>query len=841
MMLQNAVSSPSEKPDEALAALELRQITKQFGAVQALRGVDIAIRAGEVHAIVGENGAGKSTLIAIAAGSLSASSGSVLRAGTAVLPNATLMRELGVSVAYQHHSLVPDLTVFENLQLVSARFQGADGRLAANDLIARIATERRGIDIATRVAELSLAEMHVVEIARALASDPRVMFFDEPTEPFQQEDVDRLFALIGELKAAGVAVVYVSHRLHEVMAIADRISVMRDGEIIANRVADTMTTGEIVNLIAGRPLDQVFPAKASSADRVVLKASQLEASGFAATDFLAHAGEIVGLAGVEGEGQRQFLRHLAGLSPRRRGSLTVLEKPVGAGSTGSRDASISFVSDDRHAEGLFLPLSIAENLGLGIHATVSRNGVIDSQRQRQMVSAMTHDIRVKAPSINVPVTALSGGNQQKVLIARELGTRPAVLLIDEPTKGVDVGSRSEIYARLRALADGGTAVVVCSSDGIELEGLCDRVVIFSRGRVVAQLTGAQVTDVAITAANLMATGTRDIETSPPQEGLWRRFLCGDHFPGLVGLVAIAAIFAAMGLISPFFLSPFNLGSIAQFVALLALIAVGQMAAIMVGGIDLSVGAVAGISVIIASFLLPMDASGGQIALGLSAILLAGASIGLLHGLLIAVLSLPAIVVTLATLIGVQGLSLILRPTPGGMITYGISDIAGLSVLGVPAGLLAVVAIVVGLELVLFRTTAGRTLRAVGSSAAASQRLGINTRAVTVVAFVVSGTLAAAGGILLAGQIGMGSAGIGLDYSIMSITAVVIGGASIAGGRGSVIGTLVGAALVQIATSVSSFLNSDSSVHYAVLGSVTLLAAAIFSVAARRQKSDGRDM
>lgn len=834
------VESIAGRPDPGPAALELRNMRKSFGPVQALRGVTVAIRRGEIHAIVGENGAGKSTLLSIAAGSILATSGEVVRDGNVVaLPNVGRMRALGVAVAYQHHSLVPDLTVRENLQLVAR-----DGvtRERATTMLRGVASARRSIDPAARVLELTLAETHVVEIARALASDPQIVFFDEPTEPFQQDDVDHLFPLIRELRDRGVAVVYVSHRLHEVMAIADRISIMRDGQVIDSRPAGEITAGEIVNSIAGRPITQVFPPKSQMRGAPVMSVEGVSGPGFAPTDLVARRGEILGLTGVEGEGQRAFLRNLAGLSTRYAGRLLMAGSAVGHGPAAARRAGISFVSDDRHAEGLFLPLAIRENLSLGIHSQISRGGIVDPRLEARRATEIAADLKIKSASIESPITSLSGGNQQKVLIGRELASTPSVIIVDEPTKGVDVGSRSEIYERLRGLADGGAAVLVCSSDGLELEGLCDRVAIFSRGRIVAELAGSEVTDLNITAANLTATAMRsqNERQAPVRRGGWRRLLLSDYVPGLAGMAGIAAILVLMGLVSPFFLSPYNLNGIGLFTAILAFVAIGQLLSMLVGGIDLSVGAVAGISVIVASYLMPADAGMSQLVLGALAILATGATIGLLHGVLIAVLGLPAIVVTLATLIGLQGASLLLRPTPGGMISYALYDAASFPVAGIPAGLLLAAILAVLLELVLLRTDLGRRTRAVGSSRLASLRLGVGVTPITIAAFTGSGLLAALGGILLAGQIGMGSSGIGLDYSIMSIAAVVVGGASVRGGRGSVICTLVGAGLVQLATSISSFLNSDSSVHYVVLGGVTLSAAILSSLISRRMSHDGGD-
>ena len=285
--------------------------------------------------------------------------------------------------------------------------------------------------------------------------------------------------------------------LHEVDELADRISVMRDGEIIDCRLGDEITSSEIVALIAGRPLGQIFPAKATSVGPALFSVKGLSGRGFDQVDLVVHAGEIVGLAGIEGEGQREFIRAAAGIDRRYSGEVRVKDANIGGDSPGAfRRAGIGFVPDDRHAEGVFLNLTLRENFSLGFLESISRFGVVDRGTEADRSKAIINDLRIRAPSAETKLFELSGGNQQKALFGREISAKPRVLLVDEPTKGVDIGARSEIYQRLRAIADQGLAVLVSSSDGIELEGLCDRVLIFARGRIVHELTGAEVTDAA---------------------------------------------------------------------------------------------------------------------------------------------------------------------------------------------------------------------------------------------------------------------------------------------------------------------------------------------------------
>ncbi|HTH34094.1 MAG TPA: ATP-binding cassette domain-containing protein, partial [Xanthobacteraceae bacterium] len=702
--------------------MTLADIRKSFGPVRALKGVDVLIYPGEVHAIVGENGAGKSTLIGVAAGVLRADSGAIYYDGKYVgAPDPRQMREEGVSVVYQHPALAPDLTVLENLQLAAPSLVGAAGAAEAERLIARIATGELRMPINKRVAELSLAQRHVVEIALALATRPKVLFLDEPTEPLQAGDVRKLFDLIGELKRDGVGIVYVSHRLHEVDELADRISVMRDGEIIDSRLADDITSSEIVALIAGRPLGQIFPAKAKTVGPALFSVKGLSGRGFDQVDLVALAGEIVGLAGIEGEGQREFIRAAAGIDRRTSGEVRVKDANISGDSPGAfRRAGIGFVPDDRHAEGVFLNLTLRENFSLGFLESISRFGVVDRGTEADRSKAIINDLRIRAPSAATKLFELSGGNQQKALFGREISAKPSVLLVDEPTKGVDIGARSEIYQRLRAIADQGLAVLVSSSDGIELEGLCDRVLIFARGRIVHELTGAAVTDAAITEANLTATVSRASKAPAREQARrWREFAASDHFPALVLAVLTAIILGGTQALNSYFLSPFSVKSILSFFSILAFLSSAQLATVLVGAIDLSIGPLAGLCVVLASFLAPDGVETGPLAAGVIIILLFTTIFGLLQGLLITSLRLPAIVVTIATFIGLQGVSLLLRPTAAGQIDDAISNAAQFPIGLLPAGLVLTLAMVVCAEWLLFRTAFGRRFRAVGSSPLAS--------------------------------------------------------------------------------------------------------------------------
>ncbi|KQV36991.1 ATP-binding cassette domain-containing protein [Rhizobium sp. Root1204] len=827
------VQSATQQP-----VVSLRDIRKVFGKTVALGGVNLDIFPGEIHAIVGENGAGKSTLINVAAGVLPASAGTIIVDGEAISDrHPRKMRALGLTVAYQHPALPSHLTVLECLSLVEPSFGKGGGAERARALIASIASKQLSVDPTDFIGDLSLGQKHVTEIVRALASAPRVLILDEPTEPFKEEDVRSLFDVLRSLKARGIAIVYISHRLHEVEEIADRVSVLRDGELITTRLKTEFTHDDIVQLIVGKPLGQVFPPKLghSPISEPVLSVTGFGGEGFAEVDMEVKRGEILGLAGVEGQGQREFLRAIAGLNPARSGSLFIHGNPVTCKNRSlSRNAGIGFVPDDRHMEGLFLSLSVQDNLSFGNMDRLANGGLMSSDAELSFALKTIDAFSIKTPSPRTPVSALSGGNQQKVLIAREISADPAVLLIDEPTKGVDVGSKSEVYHQLRRLADQGVAVIVASSDGVELEGLCDKVLVFSRGQVTKVLEGSEVNDQDITAANLKSSIAR-MSTGELHREITRlgKIVRHDYFPVIV-LVAMSAIIAFMATsANAKFLSAYNIGIFLTFLGVLAFISFGQLIVMLAGEIDFSVGPLAGFVVVLSSFWLADGNSGVELVGGVAAVLVLTTIIGLIQGLLIIRLNLPSIVVTLASFFGLQGLSLLLRPLPAGSISYSLSQVFGFQVVMVPFVALLTITAVCCLEWGNFRTQVGRAVRSTGSDFRSAYKLGIKREHAVPLVFALAGLLTGMGGIILAGEVGFGSPTTGINYSLMSVTAVVLGGAIISGGRGSFVATLFGAALVQLTSSAASFLQLGTEWQYWFVGATTLLAAGMYAVARRQ--------
>jgi ribose transport system ATP-binding protein len=834
----------SAPPEAGAVLLRLAGVWKRFPGVEALKGVSFEARAGEVHALLGENGAGKSTLMAVASGSIVPDSGSIELAGwqaDSLTPSAALRH--GLAIVRQQPALLPDLTVAENLEMGVPR-ELRPASVAGPGWAGR-ALERYGlrIDVHARVDDLSVAERQLVELAKALALEPRVLVLDEPTAALTPDMVALVFDQVRLAAARGAAVVYISHRLPEVREIAERVTVMRDGEVRATSAVEAMSDSEILRLIVGRPVSMAFPPKTGPAggDGAGLMVRELSGPRFHGVTLAVAPGEIVGLAGIAGNGQSDVLRALAGLAGAR-GEATLAGRPL---RLGRPSPGVAYLSADRHGEGLLMSLSVRENAALASLDAFGRFGVV---RRREEIAAVEREreaLAIRTPSLESAVSALSGGNQQKVVMARALLAKPSLLLADEPTQGVDAGARMEIYRILRDASREGVPMLVVSSDGLELQGLCDRVVIFSRGQVVGELSGDDVTEEriahAIVTANVQgreaARRTRELGPRHALGGRLRRFASGDYAPGAVLLLVMAALAAYTALQNEHYFSAFNVSSMLTLLAALAFISLGQITVILTGGIDISVGPLTGLVVVVASFFVEDGRAPLIVAGGFALMLVVALVTGLCNGALVRVGRFTPVAATLATYIGLQGLSLLLRPFQAGYISGAVIDAVQATVGVVPVAFIAAVALAVVLEVCLRRTWWGLHLRAAGSSERAAHQLGVRVNVVVAGAYVACSALTFLGGIMLMAQVGIGDPTQGVTYTLSSITAVVLGGASLFGGRGAYVGALLGAALIQQITNATTFLNLSQAWQYWLLGLLTLAGAVIYSQARRARRTE----
>jgi ribose transport system permease protein/ribose transport system ATP-binding protein len=812
--------------------LRLVDVVKTYPGVVALKGVSLEVRPGEVHALVGENGAGKSTLIAVAAGATVPDTGTVEIGGQPLdPPTPAAAQALGLAVVYQHTLVLDDLTVTENLVYPMPRGVRPSIRSAEGWARHQFAMLGATVDPRLRAEDLTVAERQLLEIARAMALDSKVLVLDEPTESLTVAESERLFQRIAAVKARGTAVVYISHRLPEVKRIADRVTVLRDGEVRGTFENSAVSADDILRLIVGRSISQVFPAKlaADAPDAPLLEVRGLSGRRFHDVDLTVRRGEILGFAGIEGNGQREALRALGGMEGSR-GDVRLDGHAVDVRDPHAAQASgMVLLPGDRHRDGLFLSLPVRENTSLLALARVATAGFVRRADEGRMVGKQIRDLAIRTPSAETPVASLSGGNQQKVLFARSLLSEPAVLLAEEPTRGVDVGARVELYRLLREAADAGRAVIVQSSDALELHGLCDRVMVFSRGTVVRTLEGDAFGEADITGAALTASRAADAEAgTAPRTSDWRRFLTGDYIASAVLAVLIVLLALYTGSVSEFFFTERNFQAMLLLGAAIAFVGLGQLLVVLVGGIDLSVGAVVGLTAVLLSFFVGRGASIATIGSGVVALVAAGVAIGLLNALLIRRIGLSPVIATLATFISIQGISLLLRSSPGGTFDPGVVGALKTSIGPVPVAFLVAVVLAIGAELVLRRARAGIGLRAVGSNEVRAFRLGAPVTRLHVAAYVGCSLFAVLGGVMLGSQVAIGDARLGSDYTLISITAVVLGGASIFGGRGSFIGALLGAVFLQEIVTATSFLRLGTAWQQWLPGVLILVAAAAYA-------------
>jgi rhamnose transport system ATP-binding protein len=479
--------------------VSLRNAAKAYGPIQALAGVTLELRAGEVMCLAGENGAGKSTLIKILTGAIRRDGGEYLIDGEDVgNPSPAQAREAGIGVVYQELSLLPDLSVAENLlmgRLPSRRgvTRPAEARRQASAMLERVGLD--WLDPGTEVATLSLATQQLVEIAKVLGASPRVLIFDEPTTALSESETKALLARIHQLRDEGHAVMYVTHHLEEMFEIGDRVTVLRDGGLVTSRPMSDFDQDSLIASMVGRKIESLYPASHRTIGEPRLKVRGLRPAGAAPIDFEVRAGEIVGIAGLLGSGRSELLRAIFGADPVEAGDIEVDGARVRPGDARRAvQAGLGLLTEDRKQLGLLLELSIRENASIAHLDEISRFWVVDRRRERTIVDQYLGGLKLRAGSWEQPVSSLSGGNQQKVLLARWLATKAKVLMFDEPTKGVDVGAKAEIYKVIGDLAAEGLGVVVVSSYLPEVLGLADRVLVMREGAVAGELPAAGATE-----------------------------------------------------------------------------------------------------------------------------------------------------------------------------------------------------------------------------------------------------------------------------------------------------------------------------------------------------------
>ena len=826
----------------AAASLELFGISKRYPGVQALNGVDFECRPGEIHAVLGENGSGKSTLLGIAGGAVVADQGRVMIMGQPLAAADPLQaRQLGLAVVYQDDSLVRELTVAENLLLgavdapttLGGKREWAQKQLAPYDL--RISPD-------TLVGHLTTSQRQFLEIVKALAANPKVLLLDEPTSSLDISGVETLGGIIRRIVAAGAAVVYVSHRLPEILALADRVTILRDGESQGTyEVGEGLSENDLIALMVGRPIETEYPTGSALVPTdIVLSSTGLTGPRFQDVAFFVRRGEILGFAGSEGNGQREALRALGGFEAAG-GQVLCGGRPVKPGTPrDALDAGVFSLSADRAAELIFPGLGVRENMTVQVLEDFATNGVISAPKERASALSLIEKLSIVTPDLDQPIRALSGGNQQKTVLARSFLYKAKAVLIDEPTQGVDAKARFDIYRAIRAKADEGVACVINSSDAMELAGLCDRVLVFSRGRVIRELSGREITEESIVSSFLRSKGvaaTAKEEVDAPRADWWslanlRKLAAGGSQQWWVPLLFLLVLILAVGCYASFrtdaFFTALNIKHILLATAPLALVTMAQFNVLLVRGFDVSVGAVISLTVVIGSFLMAEDMNTGLILLGALVCLAVGVIVGLSNGALVRHVGINSVITTIAMLSVVQGIALYLRPSPFGVISEDFIDFFQTRIGFVPVSFFVILAAAVAGDVWLYRTRSGLKLRAVGFREEAAKRNGVRVDFVHMRAFLLSAVIAVLSGFFVASEVGVGTPIIGSSYTLTSIAAAVLGGAALTGGRGSFVGGLLGALFFSLVVNIITLLGLNTGAGIMTSGALTLFAVALYS-------------
>jgi ribose transport system ATP-binding protein len=853
--MTNSIDEMSATTSEtAQVVLSASGVSKQYGPVNALKEMSLSVRAGEVRALVGENGSGKSTFVGIVSGTVVPNTGTVTIADRQLTKHLPIESQTsGVLTVFQDGSLLPSLTVAQNLYIGTPAAQ----RPAYGEIDAWATERLRAFDLdldpVLITAALPPGDRQILEIVRAVMARPELLLLDESTSALDSSGVDKVLGLMRLAAENGSAVIFVTHRLAEVFRVADTVSILRDGHYIGTHDPRDVTPSQIVELMAGTKVEMEFPTRTpidAEADEL-LRAQGLVGEKLGPVDLTLRAGEILGIAGADGNGQGQLLRALA--------TLGAIDGTVSIGRTELRSyrqavrEGVIFVSGDRKNESLFQTLSIRENLTAGVLRRLSTAGIVRGGGESRFVKRQIDEFGIRLGSPAQPPSALSGGNQQKISISKALATEPKVLLIDEPTQGVDVRSRMDIYRFLRACADAGNTVVIVSSDASELAGVADRIVVMSRGRIIDEMPGIGSDETSIVGAfaveSRVVDGDGDVSAgaeahvplaAPEQRTVTRRsripaWIRGEESSRLVVLaLLIVAIGVLTAIQNPTFLNELSLKNVLLIATPLTAVAVAQYCVLLVGGIDVSVGATMSLSVVAMSYLINTGGAFPNVVIAIAAAIGVGIVVGLINAWLVERMKLSAVIATIATLGIVTGIALTLRPTPGGAISYEVMTAITRSIGIFPIALIVLAVLVIAGDILLRRSGFGLRVRAVGLNGVFANRLGIRATAIRGAAYVVCAVLAAIGGVLLAGQVGIGDASVGEVYTLLAIAAPVIGGASLLGGRGTMVGALLGSLMLALLLTLATVLRISQGVNLLFIGGITLIALVTYVIPFKRR-------
>ncbi len=714
--------------------LELRNITKRFAGVEVLHSVSFGLMPGEVHALLGENGAGKSTLVKVMTGVHQPDAGEIILDGQPVhFASPRASRQAGIAAIYQELSLFPNLNVAENIfagrqpTLSGGRIDWRGLYNEADRLLSSLGVR---LDLKKKAGDLSIGQQQMVEIARAISVKARILIMDEPTSSLTLSEVADLFRLVRRLQADGTTIVFISHRLEEIYEIANRVTVLRDGSYVDTRLLSDVSHDDLIRMMVGRRISNLFPKQEVQPGDVILRVEHLARAGvFEDVNFELRRGEILGFAGLVGAGRTEVARAIFGIEPATSGTIRIQEKPVSIDTPGQAiRLGLAYVPEDRQIHGLIPAMDLVENISLPRIEEFSTGGWLNTLLERTTALASARQMEVRASHIFQKARELSGGNQQKVVLAKWLATQPRILILDEPTRGIDVGTKTAVHALMSKLAAEGMAILMISSELPEVLGMSDRVVVMREGHVTAQFTRAEATQEKILyfATRPVVKGRRQL-TVRPQSRPYVSFIVFVARFREVGLsIFILLLIAMVSLRSPVFLSLNNFQEILINISILVIVALAQSMVIITHGIDLSVSSIIGLVAMMVAFFVKLNpempmALAVLLGMGLGGIL------GLINGIIITFGKVPPIIATLGTLSIYRGL--IFYYSSGTWVnSFELPDSFKLIAKGTPLGLPNIILYAIGIAIIvayfLNSTRTGRDIYAVGGNPDAAQVAGI---------------------------------------------------------------------------------------------------------------------
>jgi ribose transport system ATP-binding protein len=846
------------------AAVSIQNVSKRFGATQALDGVGFEVMPGEIHALCGGNGSGKSTLIKILTGVHHADPGGMVRVGEQTVDAASITsrraRELGIRALHQDLGTFGDMSVSENMALGRGFDSGFGMRIRwraveeyTNNLLSRYeipASAKQRMDV------LSHAVQAQVAIARSLQDVANgaqaFLILDEPTTALPEHEVQVLFAALRRFAAAGNSILFVSHRLDEVRDIADTVTILRDGRRSGTWRLDDLTDDGLIELIVGRPLESAFPSakEHTLTAEPILEVTGLKVGPLAKVNLAVRGGEILGIAGLVGSGRTEILRAIHGSLRIDAGIVCLSGQDVTRlSTTARRGRGVALIPEDRVKQAVFTGMSVLENLTAASLRHYRRWFSIDRAGIQDATQRLVQRFSIKVGNVRQPIETLSGGNQQKVILARWMKHRPRILLLDEPTQGVDIGARTDIYRHIRAAVDDGAAAILVASDFEELAHIADRVVILQNGRVGAELSGAELTPPSIAARMYSSRGSGPMSpdtasVSGPAHSHPRTV--SERVTGALERLGLPVLFLALILLfslapasQHYFLSGPNIRQLLANQAVTAVVALGMIAPLVAGYFDLSVPAVAGISSVVFAHTV------GPLGLPIWASMITALAIsliaGCITGFLVAVVRLNGLIVTLGSYTLIQGL--LEWFTGGQTISNGIPTSLGQwsqsSVIGLPSPFLATIALALIMWYVLMHVPAGRELESIGSNEMAARLVGIRVTRNVYAAFLASAFIAGLAGLLLTMQAGSADPTSAPAYLFPALAAVFLGATCLRPGKYNVWGTILGVYFLAVAVNGFTFLGASAWITPVFNGAALVIAVLLSTLMGRRSEQLGR--